>query len=143
MLILASVLMVAAAAIPLVLGGLHLLLTWRGPKLTPSDPAVTAAMRGTSAQLNPTTNMWRLWVGFNASHGIGAVHYGLVFGILAVTVPDVLFASVPLMIVAIAVPVAYLLVGLKYWFRVPTTGVGITAALAIAAVTVSQLARLA
>ena len=142
MLIVASVLMVAAAAIPLVLGGLHLLLTWRGPKLTPSDPAVTEAMRGTSAQLNPATNMWRLWVGFNASHGIGAVQYGLVFGILAITLPDVLFSSWPLMVLAIAVPVAYLLVGLKYWFRVPTTGVGITAALAIAAVTVAQLARL-
>ena len=142
MLTVASVLMVAAAAVPLVLGGLHLLLTWRGPKLTPADPAVTEAMRGTSAQLDPSTNMWRLWVGFNASHGIGAVQYGLVFGILAITAPEVLFTSWPLMIVAIAVPVAYLLVGLKYWFRVPTTGVGITAALAIAAVTVAQVARL-
>ena len=139
--LIASVLMVAAAAIPLVLGGLHLLLTWHGPKLTPTDPAVTEAMRGTSAQLNPTTNMWRLWVGFNASHGIGAVQYGLVFGTLAITVPEVLFTSWPLMIVAIAVPVAYLLVGLKYWFRVPTTGVGITGALVIAAVTVAQFAR--
>jgi hypothetical protein len=134
--------MVAAAAIPLVLGTAHLVLTWRGPKLTPADPAVTEAMRGTSAQLNPATNIWRLWVGFNASHGIGAVQYGLVFGILALTVPDVLFTSWPLMIVAIAVPVAYLLVGLKYWFRIPTTGVGVTAALAIAAVTVAQIARL-
>ena len=142
MLIAASVLMVAAAAIPLVLGGLHLLLTWRGPKLTPTDPAVTEAMRGTSAQLDPAANMWKLWVGFNASHGIGAVQYGLVFGILAITLPDVLFSSWPLIILAIAVPVAYLLVGLKYWFRVPTTGVAITAALAIAAVTVAQVARL-
>ena len=142
MLLLASALMVAAAAIPLVLGGLHLLLTWRGPKLTPADPAVTEAMRGTNAQLNPAANMWKLWVGFNASHGIGAVQYGLVFGILAVTLPDVLFSSVPLMVLAIVTPVAYLLVGLRYWFRMPTTGVGITAALAIAAVTIAQVARL-
>ena len=142
MLILASVLMVAAAAIPLVLGTMHLVLTWRGPKLTPDDPAVIEAMRGSSAQLNPSANMWRLWVGFNASHGIGAVQYGLVFGILAITVPDVLFDSWPLMALAIAVPVAYLLVGLRYWFRVPTTGVGISAAFAIAAVTVAQVGNL-
>ncbi len=139
MLVVATVLMVAAAAIPLVLGGLHLLLTWRGPKLTPSDPAVTEAMRGTSAQLNPSTNVWRLWVGFNASHGIGAVQYGLVFGILAITLPDVLFSSWPLMAVAVLVPVAYFVVGLKYWFRFPTTGVGITGALAIAAVTIAHI----
>jgi len=142
MLMFASALMVAAAAIPLVLGAMHLVLTWRGPKLTPTDAAVTEAMRGTSAQLNPATNIWRLWVGFNASHGIGAVQYGLVFGILAITLPDVLFTSVPLLVVAIAVPLAYTLVGLKYWFRVPTTGAGISAALAIAAVTVAQVARL-
>jgi hypothetical protein len=143
MLLLARGLMVVAAAIPLVLGVAHLVLTWRGPKLQPSDPAVTEAMRGDHVPLHPSANVWRLWVGFNASHSLGIVLYGLVFGILAIGYPDVLFGSWPLLAVAIGMPLALCLLGLRYWFRVPTTGAGISAAFAIAAVAVSQLARLA
>jgi hypothetical protein len=48
------------------------------------------------------TTMWRCWVGFNASHSMGLILFGLVFGFLALRHSQLLFQSPFLLIVGLA-----------------------------------------
>ena len=79
----AKILMVLSASIVLTLGVVHLVYTFWGPKLTPRDPALQISMSQISPVITKETTMWRAWVGFNASHSMGAILFGLVFGFLA------------------------------------------------------------
>jgi hypothetical protein len=89
-----SLLLAAGAAIVLCLGTAHLWLTFRGTALHPRDESLTARMREVTPRLTRQTTMWRAWVGFNASHSVGAMLFGLTWGYLALVQPAVLFASV-------------------------------------------------
>jgi hypothetical protein len=79
----ARILMVFSASIVLTLGVLHLVSTFWGPSLTPRDPALEISMSQSSPVMTKETTMWRCWVGFNASHSLGLILFGLVFGYLA------------------------------------------------------------
>jgi hypothetical protein len=46
--------------------------------------------------------MWQWWVGFNASHGMGLILFGLVFGFLALAHGQLLFQSPLLLVVGLA-----------------------------------------
>ncbi len=46
--------------------------------------------------------MWRAWVGFNASHSMGLILFGLVFGFLALAQDHLLFHSPFLLVVGLA-----------------------------------------
>ena len=46
--------------------------------------------------------MWRAWVGFNASHSMGLILFGLVFGFLALAQDHLLFHSPFLLFVGLA-----------------------------------------
>ena len=73
----------ASSAVPLLLGFLHLLYTFRGPKLHPRDPDITAKMMTVSLVISRETTMWRAWVGFNATHSLGLILFGSLYGYLA------------------------------------------------------------
>jgi hypothetical protein len=79
----ARILMVLSASIIFTLGVLHLVYTFRGPQLTPRDPSLETRMSQISPVITNETTMWRCWVGFNASHSMGLILFGLVFGFLA------------------------------------------------------------
>ena len=70
---LAPYLMAASAAILLALGLLHLLYTFRGPKLWPRDASLQQRMSEVSPVITRETTMWKAWIGFNASHSFGAI----------------------------------------------------------------------
>jgi succinate dehydrogenase hydrophobic anchor subunit len=78
--VVAIVLMTLSAAILFALGVLHLVYTFWDPRLTPRDPALKVRMSEVSPVISKETTMWRTWVGFNASHGMGAMLFGLVYG---------------------------------------------------------------
>jgi len=88
-----SILLGASALVLLVLGSVHLLYTFRGPKLRPRDEALLVRMQEVSPVLTRDTTMWKAWVGFNASHGMGAMLFGLVYGYLAIEQAPVVFHS--------------------------------------------------
>jgi hypothetical protein len=73
----ARILMVFSASIVLTLGVLHLVYTFWGPSLTPRDPALQISMSQSSPIMTNETTMWRCWVGFNASHSLGLILFGL------------------------------------------------------------------
>src|SRR5436190_9193026 len=91
---LATALMTASAGIFLVLGTLHLVYTFHGTKLTPRDPALQVHMMEVHPVITRQTTMWNCWVGFNASHSLGAMLYGLIYGYLAIVHTALLFQSV-------------------------------------------------
>lgn len=119
----ARVAMLLSAAMILALGVLHLLYTFRGPKLLPRDPALQARMREVSPVISRETTMWKTWIGFNASHGLGAVTFGLVYGYLALAHPEVLFHSAFLLGLGLCLLGGYTALAKAYWFSVPFTGI--------------------
>jgi hypothetical protein len=111
----------------LLLGILHALYTFldiREPRrLVPQEPSVALAMAESPLRLaRGGTTMWRAWVGFNFSHSLGAI----LFGMLCVGAGLVLGTLVlPAWILFVLVLIALIYVGLSvlYWFRIPTMGI--------------------
>ena len=116
-------LVAASAGIVLLLGSLHLLYTFSGNKLYPRDTHLERQMDQVSPVLTRHTTMWRAWVGFNASHSLGAIFFGLVYGYLALFEPAFLFGSTFFLALGLAMLVAYALLALKYWFHIPLIGI--------------------
>src|SRR5712675_713092 len=87
----AKILMVLSASINFTLGAVHLVYTFWGPMLTPRDPALQISMSQIAPVITKETTMWRCWVGFNASHSMGLILFGLVFGFLALAHGQLLF----------------------------------------------------
>ena len=120
------ILMSLSALVILALGLLHLVYTFRGPKLTPRDPALQARMTEVHPVITRQTTMWRAWVGFNASHSMGAILFGLVYGFLANAYPEILFASPFLLAVGFVMLGGLAVLGKVYWFRIPFRGIVIS-----------------
>jgi hypothetical protein len=128
------VLMSASALVLSTLGVLHLVYTFRGPKLTPRDPALQARMAEVPLVISRQTTMWRAWVGFNASHSMGAILFGLVYGFLGNAYPEILFNSPFLLAVGLAMLGGLAVLGKVYWFRIPFRGIVISLACYLASI---------
>lgn len=121
-------LMTVSALVLLTLGVLHLIYTFSGPKLMPRDPALQARMNEAPLVITRQTTMWRAWIGFNASHSMGAILFGLVYGFLANAHPELLFNSPFLLAVGVAMLGGLAVLAKLYWFRIPFAGVVISLA---------------
>jgi hypothetical protein len=122
-----------AGALPfLFLGTVHARETPLRPSdrkgLTPSDPALIESMKTSALLLTRRTDMWLAWVGFNLSHSVGAIAFGLF--VVAIGRSTESFASQAAFCVPLAtlVAAAYVGIGLKYWFRSPNAGLAIALA---------------
>ena len=133
------VLMIISAAVIGLLGLAHLLLTFRGPKLLPRDETLQAAMDQGHLRITRQTTIWRAWIGFNASHSIGAILFGFVYGYLAWSQPQMLFDSGLLLGVGVLVLTAYLVLAKRYWFSSPLLGISISLICYVLAVGASRL----
>jgi hypothetical protein len=138
--VLASSLLAASALIILLLGLIHLLYTFHGTKLHPRDPQLTGALKEASPVISRQTTMWKAWVGFNASHSLGAILFGAVYGYLAVVHGAFLFQSLFLLGLGLLLLMSYAFLGKLYWFSTPFRGIvlalllylgGLVAALAV------------
>jgi hypothetical protein len=129
-----------SAAVIGVLGALHLTYTFRGPKLRPRDTHLQRQMELVSPEISRYTTMWRAWVGFNASHSLGALLFALVFGWLGLAQPELFFHSPFIIAVGFFALVGYVLLAKEYWFWIPLTGVSIALALYCWAVLAAWLA---
>jgi hypothetical protein len=118
-----SLLIGASAAVILLLGLAHLLFTFRGPAFMPRDRALKARMEEVAPVITRETTMWKAWVGFNASHSVGAILFGAVYGYLALLHPAFLFASHFLLALGLVTLCGYLALARRYWFRTPFRGI--------------------
>jgi hypothetical protein len=124
----AKFLMVLSASINFTLGVVHLVYTFWGPKLTPRDRALQISMTQIAPVITRETTMWRCWVGFNASHSMGLILFGLVFGFLALAHGQLLFQSPFLLIVGLAMLGGFVVLSKVYFFSVPFVGLSISLA---------------
>jgi len=118
----ARALMVASAGIVFALGMAHLILTYVGPKLLPRDPELRARMEAVSPVISRRLTIWSAWIGFNVSHSMGAMLFGLVYGYLAIAESAVLFGSPFLLAVGFTVLATYVALAKRYWFMSPLLG---------------------
>lgn len=118
----ASSLVAVSAAIILLLGFIHLLYTFYGPKLLPRDPELQTRMQQVSPVITSQTTMWKTWVGFNASHSLGLILFGTVYGYLALAHGGFLFRSLFLLSFGLIVLLGYVCLAKLYFFRIPFLG---------------------
>lgn len=122
------ILVALGAALICWLGVMHLRLTFVGDKLTPTDATLQHEMGRVSPIITNETTMWKAWLGFNASHSLGAILFGLVYAYLALAHPTLLFQSWFLLAVGAGLLGAYLWLGARYWFSAPFLAIGVASA---------------
>jgi len=115
--------MVLSASIVLTLGVLHLFSTFWSQGLTPRDPALQISMSQTSPIMTRQTTMWRCWLGFNTSHSMGLILFGLIYGYLALAQSQLLFRSPFLLVVGLVMLGCLIVICKLYFFRTPLIGV--------------------
>ena len=133
-----SAFIAASAAVILLLGLLHLWITFRGPQLHPRDPDLTAKMMTVSPVITRETTMWRVWVGFNATHSFGLILFGALYGYLAMRHSAFLFHSWFLLALGFAMLLGYAVLAKLYFFRVPFRGVVLAAVLYLLGIVVNR-----
>lgn len=118
------------AALGLLHGAFTLADLSRPRRLVPHDPMLKAAMEASGVRLagNGTT-MWRAWVGFNLSHSLGAIVFGL--GVVAAGLRSQTASNLVAWLPAV-IGAAYLGIGLGCWFKVPNAGIAIASACFVA-----------
>ena len=133
----ARILMVLSASIIFTLGVVHFVYTFWGPKLTPREPALQISMSQISPVIAKETTMWRCWMGFNASHSMGLILFGLVFGYLPLAHGQLIFHSPFLLVVGLAMLGGLVVLCKVYFFTAPLTGVCISLACYLAGIALS------
>ena len=134
-----QILIIIGAAIFGILGTLHLLYTFFSNKFDAYDSAVTEAMKSTSPVLTAETTVWRAWIGFNASHSLGAMLMAAIYIPLALLHFEVLEQSLWFSGLPVVVGISYLILAKRYWFRIPFFGILISTACFIWAAILIQL----
>ncbi|MDC1287633.1 hypothetical protein N8198_07095 [Gammaproteobacteria bacterium] len=116
-------LLIIGAAIFGILGSIHLLYTFFTNKFDAIDPATTKAMRETSPVLTGETTMWNAWIGFNASHSLGAMLVAAFYVPLALINMEIVRESLWFSILPVAIGLSYLSLAKRYWFKIPFIGI--------------------
>jgi hypothetical protein len=120
--------LVLGGSIFALLGAVHAiysLMDVRSPRrFAPEDRTVVDAMKSTGVRLSRgRTNMWDAWLGFNLSHGLGAVFFGTVC-ISAGVYLEALSLPKPVLLVPALVGLMYFALAIRFWFKVPAVGIG-------------------
>jgi hypothetical protein len=118
-----QVLLILGASIFGLLGFIHLLFTFFTNKFDAFDPTTTKAMRDTSPVLTKETTMWEAWIGFNASHSLGAMLVMAFYVPLVLTNMQIIRESVWFSILPVAIGLFYLALAKRYWFKIPFFGI--------------------
>ena len=102
----------------------------------PVQRSVGHAMKGTGVRFRElfpggsglSPSIWRAWLGFNLSHGLGTFTFGLLCLIVALHDAELVVRIDALRLLAMLVAAAYVALSLRYWFYAPTIMFGIGAA---------------
>jgi len=132
-------LVAAAAAVVFMLGSLHLVLTYRGDKFWPRDLNLKGTLEAAKIRLTPQTTFWQAWICFNATHSLGALLFGLVFGYLALAAPAFFFQSYFMVALGALTLVSYAFLVGRTGFSTPFRGILISMILYTAGVAAAYL----
>jgi hypothetical protein len=122
-----------AGALPYVfLGIAHVLVTPRTAAesrgLSPRDRGTREAMVRDTLVMTRHTTLWNTWVGFNLSHSLGAILFGVAVLLVGRTPASFAGQAAVFLPFALAVAATYLWIGARYWFRKPIVGISISCA---------------
>ena len=120
---LSQILIFASAAIVFTLGTIHLIYTFASNKFQPRDLAVAEQMKQVAPVISKQTTMWLAWIGFNASHSLGAMLFGVLYGYLIVFHFQFLLQAKFLLLVGALFLGSLVLLAKRYWFSVPFVGI--------------------
>jgi hypothetical protein len=121
----------------LLLGAVHLVYIFFVPKLMPRQATTKRCMEQDELVLTRETTVWRAWVGFNASHSLGALFIGANTLILAVKHLALYTHSPGLQWLTIATSACFVWLAKQYWFRTPLVCLAIATGCFLAAWLVS------
>ncbi|MCB0522676.1 MAG: hypothetical protein H6577_10775 [Lewinellaceae bacterium] len=127
------ILLAAGSLIFLILGGMHLAFTFFSDKFSPKNPQLEKSMKASSPLITRRTTMWNAWVGFNASHSLGAIFFGAVNLLLVWQFYSVFEKSWSILLLDLPTILFYWFLGKKYWFNVPFAGITIAGVLFLVA----------
>jgi len=82
-------------------------------------------MNATNPRITKETTLWNAWVGFNASHSIGAMFFGSATIYLALFQFSILVESTFYLLLCTFNSLFYLYLARKYWFSVPIIGISL------------------
>ncbi len=122
----AQVLLVIGASIFGVLGTLHLVFTFFTNKFDSHNPLVKDAMKESTPKLTKETTMWRAWIGFNASHSLGAILVAAFYIPLSIYHFDLIRQSNWFSLFPSLIGLSYLVLAKFYWFKIPFIGISIS-----------------
>ena len=134
-----QVLLIVGSGILGVLGIAHLIYTFFSDKFDAYDKSVTAAMKKTTLVLTKETTMWKAWVGFNASHSLGAILVPLFFIPLTVNNISIIQDSLWLSTLPALIGLSYFVLAKNYWFKIPLIGICLACACFIGAAVVINI----
>lgn len=112
-------LLAASAGIVFCVGCGHLALTYVGPKLRPRNPQVEPLMRDTHLVITREISMWQAWIGFNVTHSLFLMLFGVVYLYLALALPEVLRSSRFLLSLGLGTLLSLNVLAKTYFFSVP------------------------
>ena len=118
-----QILLIIGASIFGILGTFHLIYTFVTNKVDSYDPSVTEAMKNTSLILTKDTSVWNAWVGFNASHSLGAMLFAGIYIPLSAFHLNVIQDSLWFSFLPVLIGLSYLALAKKYWFKIPFVGI--------------------
>jgi len=116
---LASGLIALSAVLCAALGLLHLVYTFHGTNLHPRDAELRSKMENALPMLTNETTMWKAWIGFNATHSLGLLLFGAIYGYLALAQRQLFFRSGFLLVAGFVMLAAYAYVSRHYFFSEP------------------------
>ena len=88
---------------------------------TPVDDRVRQMMIGAPIRLSSHSDLWRAWLGFNLSHSLGVVFFGIAAWIVTSNGIAALRRG-PALPMALAMSCSYFVLSSAFWFYAPTIG---------------------
>jgi len=132
-----GILIATSATIALFLGLAHIYLTFFTRAFAARDAALEEKLKSVSPRISDQTTMRRAGVGFHASHALGVIFFGLVYGYLALAQRDFLIRSPFLVVLGALVLLGYVVLAKLFWFDRPLVGVALALACYVAGVAVA------
>lgn len=124
---LAEILFIAGTVLYLLLGTVHIAWTLgdlRSPtRFRPVDETVLAAMQAERlaafASAPGVRSLWQSWLGFNLSHGLGLLLFGVVPLAIALQDYDLVDEITVIRPLTLVIPLVYLVLAWRFWFVGP------------------------
>ena len=112
-----TILTIAASSIFAILGTIHLIYTFYTKKFDPRNKDLIIEMNNTGLVISKDLNMWKTWIKFSASHSLGAMYFGIINIIIAISFSQESNVLMLISILDIAFSSSFLILAKKYWFK--------------------------